>query len=72
MVAVIPASVAARHGRHGLLTVLPLHLTRQMEPYGSIVRRDRPLGAAAQRLLALLREGAAARPAPAPRRRPAR
>jgi DNA-binding transcriptional LysR family regulator len=67
MVAVIPASVAARHGRHGLLTVLPLRLTQQMEPYGSIVRRDRPQSAAAERLLVLLREAAAGASAPAQR-----
>ena len=69
MVAVIPASVAARHGRHGLLTVLPLRLAQQMEPYGSIVRRDRPQSAAAERLLVLLREAAASASAPAQRQR---
>jgi molybdate transport repressor ModE-like protein len=73
MVAVIPASVATRWARQGLLAVLPLRLALQLEPYGSIVRRDRQLGAAGERLLQLLREAAQAEPplSPVPRSRAA-
>jgi molybdate transport repressor ModE-like protein len=56
MVAVLPAALAARHEREGLLRVLPLSLHRTLEPYRAIVPRQRPVGAAAQRLLALLKE----------------
>jgi molybdate transport repressor ModE-like protein len=56
MVAVLPAALAARHEREGLLKVLPLSLHRTLEPYRAIVPRQRPLAAAGQRLLALLTE----------------
>lgn len=73
MVAVIPASVATRWARHGLLAVLPLRLAQQLEPYGSIVRRGRPMSAAGDRLLQLLRDVARADPplSAAPRSRAA-
>lgn len=57
MVAVIPALVAARYAQHGLLVVLPVRVRQAaLEPFGSIVRRDRPLSAAASRFLALLHQ----------------
>ena len=61
MVAVVPASLAARYADKGLISVLPVRLTRALEPYGSIVRRGRPLSAAASRFLDLL-HGKAIRP----------
>lgn len=54
MVAVVPASLAARYAAKGLVRVLPVKLTNELDPYGSIVRRGRPLSAAAQRFLELL------------------
>lgn len=61
MVAVVPASLAARYAAKGLVSVLPLRLTNSLEPYGSIVRRGRPLSAAASRFLDLLHDGVAAK-----------
>lgn len=54
MVAIVPASLAARYAKKGIVRVLPVRLTTELEPYGSIVRRGRPLSAAAQRFLDLL------------------
>lgn len=54
MVAVVPTSVAQRYAEKGMLRVLPLHLKNTLDPYGSIVRRGRPLSAAALRFIALL------------------
>lgn len=59
-VAVLPAAVAASYARHGMLAVLPVQLARELEPYGSIVRRDRPLSTAAQRFVEALHAQAAA------------
>lgn len=56
MVAVVPASLAAAYADKGMLSVLPLKLSGELEPFGSIVRRGRPLSAAAQRFLALLHQ----------------
>ena len=58
MVAVVPASLAARYAAKDLVRVLPVHLTTELEPYGSIVRRGRPLSAAANRFLDLLHDRA--------------
>ncbi|HEX2010421.1 MAG TPA: LysR family transcriptional regulator [Roseateles sp.] len=60
MVAVVPASLAAPYADRGMLSVLPLKLGGELEPFGSIVRRGRPLSAAAQRFLALLHQDDAA------------
>lgn len=57
-VAVLPAAVAASYARHGMLAVLPVQLSRELDAYGSIVRRGRPLSAAAQRFLAALHAAA--------------
>lgn len=54
MIAVIPESSASRYQTHGLLTVLPYTIAHKLAAYGSIVRSDRPLGAATARFLALL------------------
>lgn len=54
MVAVVPASLAASYADKGMLHCLPVRISNELEPYGSIVRRGRPLSAAAQRFLALL------------------
>ena len=54
MVAVVPASLAERYADKGLVKVLPVRLKNELDPYGSIVRRGRPLSAAANRFLALL------------------
>lgn len=53
-VAVLPAAVAASYARHGMLAVLPVQLSRELEPYGSIVRKGRPLSGAAQRFVQAL------------------
>lgn len=68
MVAVVPASLAASYAAKHLLRVLPVRLSSQLEPYGSIVRRGRPLSSSARRFLDLLHGQTAAA---APEQRPA-
>jgi DNA-binding transcriptional LysR family regulator len=63
LVAVIPEAVARRDAEHGVLTILPYRMRRKLEAYGSIVRKDQPLGAPARRFLELLHAAGAARPA---------
>jgi DNA-binding transcriptional LysR family regulator len=63
-VAVMPTSVAAPYASHGMVVILPVKIVQQLEPFNTIVRRGRPLSAAAQRFLALLRPPA--RPPAAP------
>lgn len=57
MVAVIPASIATRYERHGLLRVLPYSVRNRLAAYGSVVRSDRPASAALEHFLALLHDG---------------
>jgi DNA-binding transcriptional LysR family regulator len=54
MIAVIPRSVASRYETHGLLRILRYDIRNRLSSYGSIVRRDRPTGAATFRFLQLL------------------
>ncbi|MDQ5897019.1 MAG: lysR-type protein [Pseudomonadota bacterium] len=54
MVAVMPESLATYYASRGLLSVLAVDLTAQLDDYCSIVRRDRPLNPAGQRFLHLL------------------
>lgn len=56
MVAVIPASIAQRYERHGLLRVLPYTVRNRLPAYGSVVRSDRPATAALQHFLDLLHD----------------
>jgi DNA-binding transcriptional LysR family regulator len=65
MVAVVPTSLAARYAEKGLVRMLPLRLASELEPYGSIVRRGRPLSAAANRFLELLHRASPSRRRPA-------
>jgi len=54
MLGVIPQAVAAQHAQHGMLSVLRYRFRNTLEAYGSLVPRDRPLGAPAARFLQLL------------------
>jgi DNA-binding transcriptional LysR family regulator len=54
MIAVIPESSASRYQTHGLLKILPYTIAHKLAAYGSIVRSDRPVSAAAARFLELL------------------
>lgn len=54
LVAVIPEAVARRDAAHGLLRIVAYPLGQQLEAYGSLVRRDRPLSKPAERFLKLL------------------
>ena len=53
-VAVLPLSVAKLFARHDMLAILPVALRGQMEPYGTIVRRGRPLTRGAERFLSTI------------------
>lgn len=54
LVAVIPQAVARDNAEHGMLRILPYRMRRNLQAYGSLVRRDRPPSQAAARFLALL------------------
>jgi DNA-binding transcriptional LysR family regulator len=64
MIAVIPESVAGRYQRHKLLAILPYRVQNSLTAYGSITRRDRPLGLITSRFLELLHRPALAAAAP--------
>ncbi|MEO8280375.1 MAG: LysR family transcriptional regulator [Ideonella sp.] len=66
MVAVVPTSLATRYADLGSVRILPVRIGVELEPYASIVRRGRPLSAAAARFLDLLHLRKAA-PAALPR-----
>jgi molybdate transport repressor ModE-like protein len=53
-VAVLPLSVAKPFAKHGMLAILPVAMRGQMEPYGTIVRRGRPLSAGARHFLSTI------------------
>ena len=50
-IGVMPHSIADNYAKHGLLKILPLAIHHKMEAFGTITRRDRPLGKAAQYLV---------------------
>ena len=54
MIAVIPESVAAIFSDSGRIKVLPYKLKHNLEPYGSLIRRERPCSAATQAFLTML------------------
>ena len=54
LIAVIPKAVAQRDSEHGVLHIISYRLQRNLEAYGSITLRDRPLSKPAQRFLELL------------------
>ena len=54
MLGVIPQAVARSHAEAGMLCALPYRFSHALEAYGSLVPRDRPLSAPAQRFLELL------------------
>jgi len=58
MVSIMAADVARYYSSHGLLRILPLNLPCEMEPFGFITRRDKPLSPAAQVLLTALKASA--------------
>jgi DNA-binding transcriptional LysR family regulator len=55
MVSIMAADVARYYESHGMLRILPLDLPCEMEPFGFITRRDKPLSPAAQVLLNALK-----------------
>jgi DNA-binding transcriptional LysR family regulator len=54
MLGVIPLAVAQAHAEAGMLGVIRYRFSHALESYGSLVPRDRPLTAPAQRFLELL------------------
>lgn len=54
MLAVIPHSIAEPYERHGLLRIVPYTFTHTLTPWGSLVRRDRPIAPIAGRFLECL------------------
>jgi DNA-binding transcriptional LysR family regulator len=54
MLGIIPLAVAEAQAQHGMLTVLRYKFRHNLEAYGSLVPRDRPLSAPAARFLQLL------------------
>ncbi|WP_353179509.1 LysR family transcriptional regulator [Delftia acidovorans] len=65
LIAVIPQAVARDSAAHGMVRILPYRMRRNLQAYGSLVRRDQPLSQAAASFLALL-HGQEPPPASAP------
>ena len=66
LVAVIPEAMARRDAQHGLLHIVGYRIRQQLPAYGSLVRKDWPLGKPAEAFLRLLHgEQAAKDPAAA-------
>ena len=55
MVSIMAADVARYYSDHGMLRILPVVLPCEMEPFGFITRRDKPLSPAAAALLSALK-----------------
>jgi DNA-binding transcriptional LysR family regulator len=60
MVSIMATDVARYYADHGLLRILPVDLPCELEPFGFITRRDKPLSPAAQVMLAALKTSALA------------
>ena len=56
MVGVLPSSIAQRYQQHRLVSIVPYRMAHQMESFGSITRKDRPVSRAAAYFLAALHE----------------
>jgi len=54
LITAMPQVVAQEYADHGLIALLPYHIHRSLSPYGSLIRRDRPLSRPAREFLALL------------------
>lgn len=61
MIAVVPQTVARRDARHGVLRILPYRFKHQLEAYGSLTPKDRPLSVPTARFLQLLHRKAVTR-----------
>ncbi len=58
MVSIMAADVARYYSDHGMLRILPVVLPCEMEPFGFITRRDKPLSPAAEVLMSALKTSA--------------
>jgi DNA-binding transcriptional LysR family regulator len=58
MVSVMATDVARYYANHGLMSILPVHMPCEMEPFGFITRRDRLLSPAAEVVLRALKSTA--------------
>jgi DNA-binding transcriptional LysR family regulator len=58
MVSVMATDVARYYANHGMLSILPVHIPCEMEPFGFITRRDRLLSPAAEVVLRALKSTA--------------
>jgi DNA-binding transcriptional LysR family regulator len=59
MLGVIPQAVAHAHAQAGMIAVVPYRFRHALESYGTLVPRERPLSAPAQRFVELLHAGGA-------------
>lgn len=58
MVSVMATDVARYYANHGMLSILPVHIPCEMEPFGFITRRDRLLSPAAEVVLRAMKSTA--------------
>jgi DNA-binding transcriptional LysR family regulator len=58
MVSVMAVDVARYYANHGLMSILPVAMPCEMEPFGFITRRDRLLSPAAEVVLRALKSSA--------------
>lgn len=54
MIAVVPHSVALHYVSSGMMAILPVMLTRQLDPYGALTRKTRAAMPALSELMALI------------------
>jgi len=56
LITAMPQIVAQEYADHGMVALLPYRIRRNLTPYGSLIRLDRPLSRPASEFLALLHE----------------
>ena len=59
-VAVVATEIANYYSKHGMVSIVPIELPCDMEPFGLVLRKDRLLSPAATRVLTALRQTASA------------
>jgi DNA-binding transcriptional LysR family regulator len=57
-IAVVATDIAKYYQEHGMVSIVPMSLPCEMEPFGLVLRKDRLLSPAATKVLAALRQTA--------------
>ena len=59
-IAVVATEIANYYAKHGMVSIVPIDLPCEMEPFGLVLRKDRLLSPAATKVLTALRQTASA------------